>query len=253
MTLSALERRELLAMAEAFDAFRESPEMIASWSGILRTWTESKARRVEATSTSEQLELVSEERGAVGRTVESAPEQRPPTSSQPLSSVESAPSSSSSDLNLRNKKKTARVRPHTDDALPDDFRTAYVEVVAERGVMLPSADYLWRKFVEHLWDKDIAFTTRWNLKRKWRDSWCWYENPIEEAPPAVESESRPVTKLVELDPEERARRVERSLAEQRAREKVEHAKALPGLRAGAAALLEVFAPRAPPEPRSASA
>lgn len=261
MSLSLLERRELLAMSDRLDACRADPDAIATWTGILRTWVAGKVRSVHDDAP-EQLALLSEEPVAVESTVESAPEEAEENSPQPratevrgLSLVESAPSSSS-DLDPPNReKKTARVRPCTDDALPDDFRSAYAEVVAERGVRLPSAEYLWSKYVEHLWEHDITFASRWNLKRKWR-SWCWYEKPAadESTPPPPASETRPVARAVDaVDPEERSRRTERALREQRAREDLEHAKALPDIRTGCAKALAALGVRAPPEPRSCSA
>lgn len=70
-----------------------------------------------------------------------------------------------------------RLRPNRDEPIPDDFGAAYERVLAERHrqspIAIPSAEVLWKAFVEDLWIKDVTFAKRWNLKRAWR-SWVWW-------------------------------------------------------------------------------
>jgi hypothetical protein len=166
--------------------------------------------------------------------------------------VTASPSSSSlKDLNDQQKKK-GRVRPFTDDPLPDDCREVYREVVEERAVALPSAEYLWGKFVEYLWAEDKTYARWFSVKRRWRD-WCEHEKPIELAPPAPASSPQPKTTSPKVVVAKAPPADEKPL-----RDSIEDLDAISaaisvGDLQTAARLSKAAAARAPPEPRSMSA
>ena len=196
MSLSRDEARQLRGIAE-FLRGNPSPAMLEQIAGTLDTLLEEGARRAPLDVRQCALPLAVPASAMELHTAApvqrtelhiSAPVQHADDVSSTCDAVESAPaapsSSSLGDLSLKKKKKTERVRPCTDDPLPDELRAAYDEVVAERKVKLPSAEFLWAKFVERLWAKDLTYSTKYCLKRKWR-SWVWYEQPLED--PAVAS------------------------------------------------------------------
>lgn len=116
------------------------------------------------------------------------------TAHRGLTTVPAAPSSSSSspeDLDLFEEQKTehpkvpaGRVRPALEADLPDNFRRAYDKAVASRGVRLPSAEFVWAKYVARLWETEKDYATRSNMMRSWL-TWLEYENPVAEADPTA--------------------------------------------------------------------
>lgn len=209
MKLSALERREILTFAASFETFADNPDVVRRFAEALRAWACPAPARARD---ERQLELAPSgsepAHHSAHNKISTVADALFDGSSRTYDAAPTAPSSSSTDLNDQQEKKREHVRPFTDEELPDDFRAIYAAVVRERKVILPSADYLWGKWVEFLWAKDRTFAKRWNLKRAWRD-WCENERPIAEAerashrpdgasasPRPPESSPRPVVERV---------------------------------------------------------
>lgn len=176
------ETETIRGLAAALRAAAESPQVVLAVAQALEALVRAPAPLRAAP---EQLELAPAPPEALPERSE-APPNMLSTASEPLlddssrsyEPVPVPPSSSSTDRSHQQEKKTEqRIRPHTDDPLPEDFRAVYLEVVEVRGAILPAAEYVWSTFVEYLWAKEITFASRWNLKRRWR-AWCVAERPI---------------------------------------------------------------------------
>ncbi len=195
--MTKTEQQQLLAIAATLEAFASTPHMVEHIAAGLRALVVGAPTRSRGAS-SEQLELGSEPAHLAPEPAPSgSPQSSPQVGDGSSHTYDAAPlaPSSSSDLKIltTERKKTEPWRPHTDDPIPPDFVTVYDEVVAERAVKLPSAAYLWSKFVEYIWAENKSFAKRANGKRKWRD-WVFFERAAPEDAPSASSSTAPSTR-----------------------------------------------------------
>lgn len=275
--LSKAEARQLHALADALRASSGTPAVTEHLAGFLEAWVAEHVAQPRGLD-DEQIELfaagvrseLAEERsslpspqaerssGAPLHRQEDAPS-APPTTHREVAAPPSVSLSIDPMIDRSGSKTEAssRIRPHSDEALSDAHRKVYDDVAAERGVMLPSAPFVWTKFVEHLWAVDRTFATPWNLKRAWRD-WCSRERPVtqrapeadagdDDAPPASAQVLARRRTLLEQERE----RVEREAASwDTARARGDHVAGRPSIGPPPARAAPA---RALPEPRSQSA